>query len=131
MRRQEEQVQPWRNLQISTRVPASLIQDQQDVLVWPHPVLLGKRRQRQGKGRGIDRRHEQPAGLSALRLHQPVEIHPLLALANHDPHSGPFAGPDAAQNRFEANAVLILAPEFQAGFWVRLLQREDLLGQFF
>jgi len=55
----------------------------------------------------------------------------LRALADYGPHSAPLARPDAAQDGFEADAVLILAPEFQAGFWVRLLQREDLLGQFF
>lgn len=131
MRRQEQQVQPVRNLQISTRVPARLIQDQDDLFVWPHPLFLGERRQREGKGCGRDRWHEQPAGPSAPGLHKPVEIHPLIALADHGPHPGPLAGPDAAQNRFEADTVFILAPEFQAGCWRRLLQREDLLGQFF
>jgi len=32
---------------------------------------------------------------------------------------------------FAPDALLILAPSFQAGCWIRLLQREDLLGQFF
>ena len=131
MRRQEEQVQPCRQLEISTRVPARLIQNQEDVFVRPQPLFLGKSRQREGKGRGIDRWHEQPAGPSAPGLHKPIQIHPLIALADYSPHSAPLAGPDAAQDGFEADAVLILAPEFKAGFWVRLLQREDLLGQFF
>ena len=58
MRRQEEQVQPIGNLQITTRMPASLIQDQEEVLVWPHPLFLGKGRQGQGKGCSRDRWHE-------------------------------------------------------------------------
>ena len=131
MRRQEQQVQPWRKLQISTRMPASLIQDQQDVFVWPHPLFLGKGSQCQGKGHGRDGRHEQPIGLSALRLHKPLERPPLRALSDHGSHSGPFAGPDAAQDRFESDAVFILAPELNAGCGIRLLQRLDLLGQFF
>jgi hypothetical protein len=101
------------------------------VFVWPQPLFLGECRQRAGKGRGRDRRHEQPAGPSAWWLHKPVELHPLRALADHGSHSAPLAGPDAAQDRFESDAVLILAPEFNAGCWIRLLQREDLLGQFF
>lgn len=131
MRRQEQQVQPLRNLEISTLVPASLIQDQEQVFVWPHPLFLGESSQSEGKGRGIDRRHEQPTGLSALWLHKPIEIHPLIARSDHGPHSGPLSGPDAAQNRFETDAVLILAPEFNAGFWIRLMQRLDLLWEFF
>src|SRR5215831_10127761 len=105
MRRQAQQVQPWRKLEISTRMPASLIQDQEDVFVWPHPVLLGKGRQSKGKGYGRDRWHEQPAGLSALRLHKSVEVPPWRALADYGPHSTPRAGPDATQDRCEAKAV--------------------------
>lgn len=131
MRRQEEQVEPVRNLQISTGVPASLIQDQDDLFVWPHPLFLGERRQREGKGHRIHGGHEQPTRLSAQGLHKPIEIHPLIARSDHGPHSAPLAGPDAAQDRFETDAMLILAPEFQAGFWRRLLQSEDLFGQFF
>ena len=131
MRRQEQQVQPLRKLEISTRVPASLIQDQEDVFVWPQPLFLGKSIQSKGKGRCVDRWHEQPTGLSALWFYKPVEIHPLIALADDGPHSGSLASPDAAQDRFETDAVLILTPQFQAGFGRRLPQRLDLLGQFF
>lgn len=131
MRRQEQQVQPLRKLEISTLVPASLIQDQEQVFVWPHPLFLGESSQSEGKGRGIDRRHEQPTGLSALWLHKPIEIHPLIARSDHSPHPGALAGPDAAQDRFETDAVLILAPEFNAGFWIGLMQLLDLLWEFF
>jgi hypothetical protein len=131
MRRQAQQVQPVRNLQLSTRMPASLIQHQEHVLVWPHPLFLGEGRQSEGKGRGSDRWQEEPAGPSGPGLHQSVEIHPLLALADHGPHSGSLASPDAAQDRFEADAVFILAPEFQTRCWRRLAQCLHLLGQFF
>src|SRR6266567_2824631 len=131
MRRQEQQVQSLRNLELSTLVPASLIQDQEQVFVWSHPLFLGESSQNEGKGHCIDRRHEQPTGISAVWLHKHIEIHPLIARSDHGPHSGPLSGPDAAQDRFETDAVFILAPEFNAGFWIRLMQLLDLLWEFF
>ena len=131
MRRQEQQMQPVRNLEISTRVPASLIQDQEQVFLWPHALFLGESREGEGKGRCIDRRHEQPTGLSALRLHKPIEIHPLIARSDHSPHPGPLAGPEAAQDRFETDTVFILTPELNSRLWIRLMQLLDLLWEFF
>ncbi len=97
----------------------------------PTPCSWAKAERREGKGRGIDRRHEQPTGLSALWRNIPIEIHPLIAWSDHSPHPGALAGPDAAQDRFETDAVLILAPEFNAGFWIGLMQLLDLLWEFF
>jgi hypothetical protein len=131
MRWQEQQVQPFRKLEIGTLVPASLIQDQQQVFVWPNPLFLGKSGKSEGKGHGIDCRHEQLTRLSALWLDKPIEIHPLIARSDHGPHSGSLSSPDAAQNRFETDAVLILAPEFNVGFWIRLMQLLNLLWEFF
>jgi hypothetical protein len=131
MRWQEQQVQPFRNLESGTRVPASLIQNQKQVFLWPHCLFLGESREREEKGCCIDRRHEQPTGLSALWLHKPLEIHPLIARSHHGPHSGPLAGPDPAQDRFEADAVFILTPELNTRLWIRLMQLLDLLRQFF
>lgn len=124
-------MQPFRKLEIGALVPASLIEDQQQMFLWPHALLLSESRERKGKGGSIDRRHEQPARLSALGLDKPIEIHPLIARSDDDPHSRPLACPDAAQDRFEPDAMLILAPEFNAGFWIRLAQLFDLLGEFF
>ena len=101
------------------------------MLVWPHPLFLCESRERQRKGRGIDRGHEQPSGRPALRLHKAVQIHPLVAWSHHSPDPAAFAGPNPAQDRTQPDAVLILAPEFHPGFWIRLVQLVDLLGQFF
>jgi len=124
-------MQAFGNLESRTGVPTCLIEDQENLLVWPSSLVLGESGQRQRKGRGIDGRHEQPTGLSALGLHKPIEIHPLIARSDHGPYSGPLARPDAAQNWFEADAVLILAPQFKAGFWIGLMQPCDLLWEFF
>ena len=128
---QKEQVQPFGNSQLGTLVPARLICDHKHVFVRPHALLLGKGGERQRKSGRIDRGHEQPPGRAAVWVHKAIQIHPLIAWSDHGPHSGPLAIPNAAQNRFETNAVLILAPQFNGGFWVRFLQLFDLLGEFF
>lgn len=131
MRWQKEQMQAFGNLKLSTLVPACLIHHQENVLVWPYPLLLCKGGKCERKGGGIDCGHEQPRSLSALRLDKAIQIHPLIARAHHSPHSRAFACPDPPQDRFEPDAVLILAPQFNPGFWIRFLQLVDLLGQFF
>lgn len=131
MRWQEQQMQPLRKLEISTLVPASLIQDQKQVFVRSYLLFLSESSQSEGKGRCIDRRYEQPTGLSALWFHKPIEIHPLIALPDHSSHSGPLSSPNAAQDRFETDAMLILAPEFNAGFWIGLMELLNLLWEFF
>ena len=124
-------MQPLRNRERCTLVPASLIHDQDNVLVWPHPLLFCEGGQRQREGLRIDRRNEQPTGRAALRLHKPIEIHPLITWSDHCPDSASFAGPDAAQDGTQTDAVLILAPQFDPGFGIHVLQLADLLGQFF
>ena len=124
-------MQPFGNHQVTTLVPARLIHHQKQVFVWPYLLFLGEGAQGQRKGLSIDGGHEQPTGLSALWRNIPIEIHPLIARSDHRPHSGPLSGPDAAQDRFETDAVLILAPQFNAGLWIRLMQRLDLLWEFF
>ena len=42
-----------------------------------------------------------------------------------------FASPDTTQDRLEANAMLIGAPEFYAGLRIRLTNGFHFLGQFF
>ena len=101
------------------------------MLVWSYPLFLGESGQSKGKGLRIDRRHEQPTGLSALWLHKAIHIHPLIARSDHGPHSAPLAGPDAAQDRLETDAVFILTPQFNARLWIRLMELLDLLWKFF
>src|ERR1051326_931082 len=100
MRWQEEQVQSFGNHQFPTLVPASLIQNQQQVFAGSNSLLSCKRSKSQGKGSGIDLGHEKPTGLSAAWFHKAIEIHPLIPRANYSPHSASLAGPDAAQDGF-------------------------------
>lgn len=128
---QKEQMKPLRNHQIPTFVPAGLIKHQENVLVWPNLLFLCESGQREGEGSSVDGGHEQPTRLSALWLDKPIEMHPLIPLADHRSHSASLACPNAAQDGFEPDAMLILTPEFNGGVWMRLVQLFDLLGEFF
>jgi hypothetical protein len=79
----------------------------------------------------IDRRHEQPTGLSTFRLDKAIQIHPQVALSDYRPDSAPFACPDTTQDGFEADPVLILTPQLNACLWILLSQLLDLLWEFF
>ena len=128
---QKEQMQPFWNHELPTLVPARLIQHQENLLVRPRALFPCEGGQREGKSCGIDCWHEQPRGLAALWLHKPIEVRPLIAGSDHGPNPVPFARPDPAQDRFEANAVFVLTPHFNAGFPIRLAQLLDLFGEFF
>ncbi len=128
---QEQQVQPFRDDEIGTLVPAGLIQNQQQMFGWPGALFLGKGGQSQRKGDRTDGGHEQPTGSSALRFDKAIHIHPLVALPDHCAHSRSLARPDAAQDRFETDAMFILTPQFNAGLGILLSQLLDLFRQFF
>ena len=122
---------PLGNDEVTTPVPASPIHHQKQVFVWPYLLFLGEGGEGQRKGLSIDGRHEQPTGLSTLRLDKAIEVHPLIARPDHCPNAAAFPCPDPAQDGFEADAMLILAPQFNLSLWICLLQLVDLLGQFF
>lgn len=128
---QKEQVKSFRNHQIRTFVPTSLIEHQENVLVWPNLLFLCEGGQRDGEGCGVDGGQEQPTRLSAFRLHKPVQMHPLIPLTDHRSHPAPCARPHATQDGLESNAVFILAPEFNTSVGIRLVQLFHLLGEVF
>lgn len=128
---QKEQMKPLGDHEIATLVPARLIENQENPLVWPGTLFLSEGCQSERKGRRINRRHEQPARLAALWLNKAVQVHPLIAMADHRPNTAPFARPNPTQNGFETDAMLVLAPEFHFGFGIRLLQLFNLLREFF
>src|SRR5437899_203634 len=77
---QKEQMKPLRDHEIATLVPARLIENQENPLVWPGTLFLSEGCQSERKGRRINRRHEQPARLAALWLNKAVQVHPLIAM---------------------------------------------------
>src|SRR5262249_11481688 len=128
---QKEQMQPLGNSEGSTLVPTRLIHHQQQAFLRSHTLLLSKGAERQRKGFSIDCGHEQPRSLSALRLNKAIEIHPLIARPDYCPQPCAFLRPHPAQDRFEPDTVLILAPEFYHRFGILLSELVEFLGKFF
>ena len=60
-----------------------------------------------------------------------VEVEPLVALMYTDAGARPFAHPDAAENGFESNPMLIGRPQLNRRLGKGLLERVHLLGKFF
>jgi hypothetical protein len=128
---QKEQMQPFGKHQITILVPARLIHHEKQVFVWPSPLFFGEGAEGQRTGLSIDGRHEQPTGFSTLRLDKAIQVPPLIALSDHCSDSAPFACPDAAQEGFEADVVLILAPHLNLSLWILLSQLLNLLWEVF
>ena len=124
-------MQPFRNDQLSTLVPACLIEDQQQVFLRSDSLFVSEHSERERKGCGMNRWHEQPTGLAALGLHKPREIHPLIARSDDGSQAGSLARPDAAEDRFEPDAVFILTPQLNAGLGIRLAELLDFFREFF
>lgn len=69
--------------------------------------------------------------LEVGRLDKTVEVEPLVALMHTDAWARPFAHPDASENGFESNPMLIGRPELNRRLGKGLLERVHLLWKFF
>jgi len=132
IRRQEHQVDPLWQFESCTAVPASPIQHEHNVFVWPcsHPPLANAAKAR-------EKISTLTVGTSS-QLVRPLcgcdickDIHPFVALGHRGFDRGSFGCPDAAQNRFEADAMLIHGPRLDAGVGILVLHQSHLLRQFF
>ena len=121
IRRQEHQVDALRQVESSTAVPAGTIQDQHDLFVWPCSYLLRKSGQGKGEDLNTDRGQQQPTRLPALWMNKGKDIHPFIALGHRGFHRRSLWSPDASQDRFETNPMLIHRPQFDAGLGMVVL----------
>ena len=131
IRRQEEQVDALRNDEVRTAMPASSIQHQQDPFVLPGSHRPSKVRQRNRKHLHRHGWQQQPLRLSGNRMDKTVDVKPLVAVMDRDAWTGSFPHPDAAQDRFQTDAMLIGRPQFNGGLGEGLLQFFYLLRKFF
>jgi hypothetical protein len=128
---QEQQMQAFWDHQARTLVSACLIEHQDNMFVWPDACLFSKSCQSEREHLNGDGRHQQPARLTALWSHETIQIHPLIPLPHDGLDTASFLRPDPAQDGFEANAVLITAPQFHRCAGMSLTNPFDLVGQFF
>ena len=64
-------------------------------------------------------------------MHKSKDIHPFVALGYWSFHRRSLGRPDASQDRFETDAMLIHGPELDAGVWVLMLHHGEVVRQFF
>jgi hypothetical protein len=124
IRRQEHQVDPLWQYESSTAVPPGTIQNQHDLFVWPcSRPPLAKAESREREDLNADRGHEPPTRLPALWMHKGKDIHPFIALGHRGFDGGSLGSPDASQDRFEADPMLIHGPQLDAGLGVLVLHQ--------
>ncbi len=126
--RQPHHVQPSWDLHVAADMPTGLIQDKHTLLVTTELPVRGKRAQGEAKHLRVHRRYQQPKGVSRCRLDEGVEIAPLLALLHSRDRALAFARPDPAQERLEADALLIHRPQFELCRGMRRSHRLDRGG---
>lgn len=107
--------------QLGAAMPASSIEHQQDPLGRASADRLGEVRQSKREHLGSHRGQEEPFRLSRSRMHETVEVEPLVSVMHAHTRARTFPYPDSSQDWFEANAVLIGGPQFDRGL------REGLL----
>jgi len=82
IRGQEDQVQPIRDAQVRTAMPARLIEDEHHGMGAIDPHLQGEGVQSVLETRNGHRRQQQPEGLTTLRFDEADDIQPLVPRAD-------------------------------------------------
>ena len=93
----------------------------------PAPISRGICLQDSGKGLDVDRGHQEPTGLAALRMDKAVDVHPLIALSNHSSDWSSLWGPNSPQDGFETDAMFIHGPRFNQRFRILVLDQGQFL----
>ena len=131
VRRQKDEMQPLWNDELRAAVPPCSVEHKRNAFVFIGPNASGKLFQGQVHDGDVHPRQEQPNGSSRERMHEGVDIHPLITRLHEDTRARSFPNPDAAQQRFETDAVLIKSPQFDEGFRMILLDLGYLDRKFF
>ena len=106
------------HLDLVADMPASLINDQDDPFGGAGSDRCSEFGQHRTPEVGRHRREQQPEGLAACGADKPIQICPFVAMLDDHNRAVPFLAPDTAQNWFEADTMLILAPELDCRLWV-------------
>ena len=129
--RQVEQVDALRHHEFAAALPTRLIKDQQHALGRACADRLSEESKRDGEEFCRHAGKQIPLALAGPRLHKRVDVKPLVALLDGHARTRAFTHPDAAQDRFEADAMLIGGPQLHIGLGMSLLQRFQLLRKLF
>ena len=96
-------------------MPAGAVEDQDDLLVWSCPCLAGKGREFRFKERDTHAGRQVEEASSRRRMDEAHQVAPGVAMLNRGDGPLPNRRPDAAQQRLEANAMLVRCPQFHRG----------------
>jgi len=89
-------------------------------------MLFGERREESLHALCIQSWQDEPEDSPRLRVRRRIEPEPFVALINFTNRTLSEGCPDAAQDRLEAEASFVLAPDFNGLCGVRLLQSLSL-----
>src|SRR4051794_23499698 len=110
IRRQKHEMQSFGDHNLSTDMPASLIEHQDDLFVWPCTDRVSELLERQRVGRNRYRRQQQPEGLTTRGADEAIQVHPFVAMLNIHTRSLAFASPHAPNDWLEPNPMLVHRP---------------------
>ncbi len=123
--RQQGQVDAIRHLEVVTDVPASLVDDQHDLLVWSRTRGLGKLLKGKLVDPGVDRWQDEPEALASFGPDEAVEVEPLVARMDCGDGALTFGSPDPTQDGLEAKPMLVLAPDLDLGIGIAIPDARD------
>jgi hypothetical protein len=126
--RQEDEADPLRHCQIRADVPPGAIEHEQNELFGSGAHRPRKARKDLGEKVGVDSRAGEPLDGAARRVHEGIEIHPLIARMGDRDRALSTLRPDPPQDRLQARPVLVFRPELPVGclrpfFFNRLVER--------
>src|SRR5215216_872762 len=97
--------------QVRCGVPAGVVENEHDDPLSSRPGLAGKQRQQRGEERLGDPVRYVPEHLAGDRLHEGGDVQPLVAVVAERDRPLTLGGPHPAQDRLQADAVLVHGPD--------------------
>jgi hypothetical protein len=122
VRGQKVQMDSCRRLYLRAHMPARTVEHEEDLFPWSCADGVGKLSQSDHKRGNRHSGQEQPPCPARPRLHEGIEITPLVAMWHNRLWTLSAWAPDAAQDGFEPDAVLVGGPQLHPLLGVRLLQ---------
>jgi hypothetical protein len=109
--RQKDEADALRHDEIGADVPPSAVEHEEDELARPGTDGGGEARQHRREQRGVDRGAGEPLDGAAGRMHEGIEVEPLVAWMRHRDRALAALGPDAADDRLQPCPVLVEGPD--------------------
>jgi hypothetical protein len=129
--RQETQMETRGQQDLGTGVPAGTIQDEKDVFARTGADEAGEFAQGDLESGERDGGQDQEEGAPGAGMHKAIHVGPLVAGMDQHGRALSALRPNAPQDRLQANAMFIHAPEFDLVGWQEVMHRPHQLRQAF